>query len=215
MSPIAVSMLDPVSMSLPLRSSWSRVKSWANWANSSVKTSSFVVTKTPSSAELPTWSSTVRMSFTVWLCWLTHRTGSVSRVSFPSTAMPAAKIARLAIANGTATRVDKPPSQTTRRPSGPVRKSRPWVGDRYSRMPRIASGNRIEQTQIAMMPTASSDPKSRIIGTFAKCRAEKANTASNVTTSSAGPRFRAVSWIGWGDRSTTTSSSTRACIWIA
>ena len=69
--------------------------------------------------------------------------------------------------------------------------------------------------QMTAMPTASSRPKSRIIGTLAKRRAAKAKMASKVTTSSAGPRFRAVSWIGWSARSMTTSSSTRACIWIA
>ena len=79
----------------------------------------------------------------------------------------------------------------------------------------MASGRMIEQTQIAAMPTASSRPKSRSIGTLAKCKAANAKMASNVTTSSAGPRLRAVSWIGWSARSITTSSSTRACIWIA
>ena len=73
----------------------------------------------------------------------------------------------------------------------------------------------IDAMQIAAMPTASSEPKSRIIGTLAKRSAAKAKMASNVTTSSAGPRLRAVSWIGWSARSITTSSSTRACIWIA
>jgi hypothetical protein len=71
------------------------------------------------------------------------------------------------------------------------------------------------QMQMAAMPTASRLPKWRIIGTLAKCRARKANTASNVTTSSAGPRFIDASWIGWGARSTITSSSMRECIWIA
>ena len=65
------------------------------------------------------------------------------------------------------------------------------------------------------MPTARSRPKSRIIGTLANWRAQNANTASKVTTSRAGHRFRAVSWIGWRMWSMTTSSSTRACIWIA
>ena len=45
----------------------------------------------------------------------------------------------------------------------------------------------IEQRQIAAMPTASSSPKSRIIGTLAKRSAAKAKIASKVTTSSAGP----------------------------
>ncbi len=70
-------------------------------------------------------------------------------------------------------------------------------------------------TQIAATPTASSRPNWRSIGTLAKCSAANAKIASNVTTSSAGPRFREVSWIGCVARSTTTSSSTRACIWIA
>ena len=55
--------------------------------------------------------------------------------------------------------------------------------------------------QIAAMPTASSSPKSRIIGTLAKCSAANAKIASKVTTSSAGPRLRAVSWIGCSARS--------------
>ena len=45
------------------------------------------------------------------------------------------------------------------------------------------------QRQMTAMPTASSRPKSRIIGTLAKRRAAKAKMASKVTTSSAGPRF--------------------------
>ena len=69
--------------------------------------------------------------------------------------------------------------------------------------------------QITAIPTASSRPKSRIIGTLAKRRAAKAKMASKVTTSRAGPRFMAVSWIGCSSRSMTTSSSMRACIWIA
>ena len=72
----------------------------------------------------------------------------------------------------------------------------------------------IEHTQMAAMPTASSSPNSRIIGTLAKWSAAKAKMASKVTTSSAGPRFRAVSWIGCSERSMTTSSSMRG-IWIA
>ncbi len=70
-------------------------------------------------------------------------------------------------------------------------------------------------TQMAATPIASSKPNWRSIGTLAKCSAANAKIASNVTTSSAGPRLRAVSWIGCSTRSMTTSSSTRACIWIA
>ena len=54
--------------------------------------------------------------------------------------------------------------------------------------------------QIAATPTASSRPNWRSIGTFAKCSAANAKIASKVTTSSAGPRLRAVSWIGCGAR---------------
>ena len=50
--------------------------------------------------------------------------------------------------------------------------------------------------QIIATPTASSRPNSRSIGTFAQCSAANAKIASNVTTSSAGPRLRDVSWIG-------------------
>ena len=70
-------------------------------------------------------------------------------------------------------------------------------------------------TQMAAMPTASSRPKSRIIGTLAKRRARKAKMASKVTTSRAGPRLTEASWIGCSARSMTTSSSMRECIWIA
>ena len=59
------------------------------------------------------------------------------------------------------------PSQTTSRPSGPSRKSLRFVGDLYSRMPRMASGAMMLLTQIAATPTASSSPKSRSIGTLA------------------------------------------------
>ncbi len=125
------------------------------------------------------------------------------------------KIAIEAMMNGIASAVGRSPSFTTRRPRIPSRKSCPLVGLRYSRMPRTARGRKIEHMQITAMPMARSRPKSRIIGTFANCSARKAKIASNVTTSSAGPRFREVSWIGWGLRSMTTSSSTLAWSWIA
>ncbi len=76
-------------------------------------------------------------------------------------------------------------------------------------------GRMIEVRQITMIPTMSRSPKSRIIGTRANLRAAKASTASKVTTSRAGPSFRAASWIGCATRSMITSSSMRACIWIA
>ncbi len=69
--------------------------------------------------------------------------------------------------------------------------------------------------QMAATPTMSNSPNWRSIGTLAKRSAAKAKIASNVTMSSAGPRLRDVSWMGCGDRPTMTSSSTRACIWIA
>ena len=73
----------------------------------------------------------------------------------------------------------------------------------------------MDAMQITATPIANSSPNCRSIGTFDHCRAAKANTASKVTTSSAGPRLRAVSWIGWSDREMIASSSTRACIWMA
>ena len=79
----------------------------------------------------------------------------------------------------------------------------------------MASGSTMLATQMTAMPTASRRPKSRIIGTLAKRRARKAKMASNVTTSSAGPRLTEASWIGCSARSMTTSSSMRECIWIA
>ncbi len=82
-------------------------------------------------------------------------------------------------------------------------------------MPSSAIGRMIEQRQMAMMPTMSRLPNSRIIGTRANLRAAKASTASKVTTTSPGPRLRAASWIGWASRSMTTSSSIRACICTA
>ena len=117
--------------------------------------------------------------------------------------------------SGSALFAGSDPSHTTRRPSGPSLKSLPLVGDRNSRIPRMASGRMIEHRQMAAMPTASSKPNCLIIGTFAKRSAAKAKIASKVTTSSAGQRLRAVSWIGCSARSMITSSSTRACIWIA
>lgn len=128
--------------------------------------------------------------------WLTHSIGSVWSWSSSSTAMPAKNTTTLASARKIAARAGMLPRSFTSRPSGPSRKSARCVGDLYSRMPRIASGLMMLLTQIATMPTASSRPNWRIIGTFAKYRAQKANTASNVTTSSAGPRLRAVSWMG-------------------
>ena len=147
--------------------------------------------------------------------WLTHWIGSVCSSSLPSTSAPPAKITTLATASTTASFAGTLPSQTTSRPSGPSRKSLRLVGDLYSRMPRIESVDTMLLTQIAATPTASSSPNWRIIGTLANRSAAKAKIASNVTTSSAGPRLRAVSWIGCSARSMTTSSSTRACIWIA
>ena len=97
--------------------------------------------------------------------------------------------------NGDGPRGERP-SQTTRRPSGPSRKSWPFVGDLYSRMPRTASVPMMLFKQIAATPTMSRRPNWRNIGTLAKCNAAKAKIASNVTTRRAGPRLRDVSWIG-------------------
>ena len=91
----------------------------------------------------------------------------------------------------------------------------PLVGDLYSRMPRMASGPTMLQMHTAMTLTISREPNWRIIGTLANSRAAKANTASKVTTSRAGPRWRAVAWMGCGAWSRITSSSTLECIWMA
>ena len=80
--------------------------------------------------------------------------------------------------------------------AGPRGSRVPFVGERYSRMPRIASVPMMLFRQIAATPMMSSSPNSRSIGTLAKRNAANAKIASNVTTSSAGPRLRAVSWIG-------------------
>src|SRR6202008_3294782 len=97
------------------------------------------------------------------------------------TATPPMKMPTLATANSTAARGGTLPSHTTRRPKGPARKSRPRVGDWNSRRPRMESGRMIEPMQMAAMPTASSSPKSRSIGTLAKWSAAKAKMASKVT----------------------------------
>ena len=68
--------------------------------------------------------------------------------------------------------------------------------------------------QIAATPTDSRSPNCRSIGTLANFSAAKAKIASKVTTNNAGPRWRELSWIGCSCP-TATSSSTRACIWIA
>ncbi len=177
---------------------------------------SSLCTKMPSSEVEPVSASTIRKS-RIWSeLWSTHWTGSVWSWSFSSTATPPKKITRLATSEDGSSRGRREPSHFTSRPREPSRKSRPWVGDLYSRMPSVASGTMMLVRQMTAMPTASSRPKSRIIGTLAKRRQMKAKTASKVTTRSAGQRLRAVSWIGVAHvRSITTSSSTRACIWIA
>ena len=59
--------------------------------------------------------------------------------------------------------------RTTRRPRASLRlDGSRTVGDLYSRMPSAASGARIEHRQIITMPTASSAPNWRIMGTLAK-----------------------------------------------
>ena len=105
-----------------------------------------------------------------------------------STTLPTTNTAIDTTASGMAQLPGRLPSHTTRRPRRPSLKSRPLVGLRNSRMPRMASGMMIDEMQMAAMPTASSQPKSRTIGTWEICMARKANTASKVTTSSAGPR---------------------------
>ena len=207
-------MLDAVSSS----SGYSASCSLANWStNSTVSSSKMSSLSTNMPSSLDDWVSAWRRSRSsiTWESWLTHSMGSVWRVSLSSTITPPTKIRMLPTMRTGAIFVGRLPSHTTRRPSTPVRKSLPVVGDLYSRMPRAASGPTMLTRQIIAMPTASSRPKSRIIGTLANRRARKAKMASKVTTSSAGPRARADSWIGCTSESITTSSSMRACIWIA
>ena len=91
------------------------------------------------------------------------------------------------------------PSQAVSRPSRPVEKSRPLVGDPYSRMPE--DGQRPDDAADAHGDDADDEGASRTGGSSAPWRTagrRRRNTASKVTTSSAGPRFRAVAWIGCG-----------------
>ena len=125
-------------------------------------------TNTPSSADVPTSFSIVWMSLIVAESWLTHCTGSVCSWSLSSTSTPPTKITTLATARGRANDCGSEPSLTVSRPSTPSRKSRPCVGERCSRMPSVASGITIELRQMTAMPTTSSSPKARIIGTLAK-----------------------------------------------
>ncbi len=151
-----------------------------------------------------------------WESWLTHWIGSVWSLSLPSTRMPPKKMTRLATTSGMAEALGRSPSFTTMLPSVSLRLER-WrrVGDLYSRMPSEARGNRMLHRQMAAMPTARRAPNWRIIGTLAKYSAANAKMASKVTTSSAGHRLVAVSWMGCSAWLSTTSSSTRACIWMA
>ena len=196
-SPTAVSMLDAVRSFSGYFFSCSWANVWTKEMNSSENTLS-EVTNTPSSFEEWTSLSTERMSLMVCEFWFTHWIGSVCSVSLSSTSTPPTKITMLSRMSGGASFAGNEPIFTVSRPRKPSRKSRPFVGDLYSRMPSTASGMMIEPMQMTVMPTASSRPNWRIIGTLAKRRAANANTASNVTTSSAGHRLRAVSWIGCG-----------------
>ncbi len=98
------------------------------------------VTYTPISFDECTCRSTSSMSLITCDFWLTHWIGSVCSVSLSSTVMPTTKIPMLKMTSGSALAAGSEPSHTTRRPSGPSRKSLPFVGDRNSRMPRMASG---------------------------------------------------------------------------
>src|SRR3546814_7843824 len=62
------------------------------------------------------------------------------------------------------------------------------------------------------MPSASSTPNERIIGTSASSSVRKATAAASVAMMRDGMRLVVVSWIGCGARSSCTSSSTRLCI---
>ena len=156
------------------------------------------------------------MSLMAWEWGFTHEIGSVCSASLPSTAMPpTAGSTTLTIANGTAVRCGRLPRNTATRLRRPWLKSLPSVGDLYSRMPSTASVARMLHRHTAMIPITSREPNSRMAGVLANYRAMKANTASKVTTSRAGPRLRAAAWIGCAAWSRITSSSMRECIWIA
>ena len=102
------------------------------------------------------WSS--RIPWTSGESWLTQLIGSDSSLSDGSSQLPTTKIATDTTAMATAVEGGSLPSHTTNRPNRPSLKSFPWVGDRYSRMPRMASGLMIDEMQMAMMPTVSSQP---------------------------------------------------------
>ena len=210
-----VTIDEAVSSSSGRVASCSLAKSVTNAAVSSLNTSSLSM-KMPSSADEPVSALIVSMSRITWRVLVDPLLGVALDVELVLDHDAAREDRRtLATARGTAAAVGRAPSHTTSLARLPWLKSLPLVGDRNSRMPSAASGSTMLQMQMAAMPTASSRPKSRIIGTLAKRRARKAKMASNVTTSRAGPRLTDASWIGWADRSITTSSSIRECIWIA
>src|SRR6266545_4730887 len=140
MSLTVVTMPAPVSRVSGCLASCSVVKLSMNptvWSSNT----SFDCTNIPSSLDEPvsrsrTWRSWITCDF-----WLTHLIGSVCSSSFPSTRMPPANTITAITVSGMATPPGNPPSHTTIRPSGPVRKSLPLVGDLYSRMPSAASGD--------------------------------------------------------------------------
>ena len=196
MSPTAVSMLDAVRSFLGYFASVASVKSCANLMNSSVKTS----LAGREDAELartagPALDHVEVLDRLAVLVHPLHRVGLQRELVLDRDAADEDAEARRSRGGP---RRAAAGCRATRRAgrAGPRGSRGPSSASVYSRMPRIASGRMIEQRQITAMPTASSSPKSRIIGTLAKCSAANAKIASNVTTSSAGPRLRAVSWIG-------------------
>ena len=159
-------MLEAVSSVRGYFASWLREKSSRNVTVLSSNVC-FDWTNTPSSLDEPVCLSSTCRSLITCDFWFTHWIGSVCNTNLLSTARPPAKTTRLATASGTAARGESEPSHTTRRPSGPSRKSWPFVGDLYSRMPSTASVPTMLFRQIAATPTMSSRPNCRSIGTLA------------------------------------------------
>ena len=207
---MVLTALDAVTMSS--RSSTSRVKSLISSLISSVSTLLDSM-RIPSVDEKPVRSSSRSMSRTDSLSWSTQRIGSDSIFRPPSRNTPATNRMTEASSSGTAAAAGSEPRRTTMRSTTDGLRS--VLRTFHSRMPTMAVVKTIPTTTRVTMPMASITPKSRIIGTCEISRARNATTPAMVATMSAGERLASVSAIGWGSRSSTTSSSTRFWIWIA
>ena len=154
------------------------------------------------------------MSLMTWVSWLTHSSGSLWMSSWSSTTMPPTKITTLATASGTASLDGSAPSHTTSLARVPWLKSRPLVGERNSRMPRMAMGSDAAHADggDAHGQQQAEVADHRHLGEAQGQEGEdgvEGDDQQGGTEVDRGLLDRVLAW------SMTTSSSMRECIWIA